>query len=235
MVCPTREADAQEKPIRHRTQSTGAGSPGSAGPSLYVAVSGYRTGQDRAHGGRGARTTTRSPRGWTPAGRSSPSGASASSPSGSAALRSAHGEDDPRPFPPELVSAWPTSSIDPRPSAAEYVDGVFPWLHQPQAVGLGCGPFFMAEAGGAATRCCQWSRQLCQRDDRDVGGSSPCASRPSAPRFPEVDPVSGTHAGRPLPESSPPRKVEVEGRRVAARRARCAMASAGGLRGAVDR
>src|SRR6266536_1730266 len=50
-----------------------------------------------------ASTTTRSGPVWTPAARSSPSGANASSPSGSAASRSDPGEDGQASFPPEVV------------------------------------------------------------------------------------------------------------------------------------
>ena len=50
-----------------------------------------------------ASTTTRSPRGWTRAGRSSPSGANASSPVAWPAWRNARAEDDPPSFPPEVA------------------------------------------------------------------------------------------------------------------------------------
>jgi hypothetical protein len=50
-----------------------------------------------------ALTTTRSPHGWTPAARSSPSGANASTSSAWPAWRNAPGEDDPPSFPPEVA------------------------------------------------------------------------------------------------------------------------------------
>src|SRR4029450_4628769 len=108
MVCSTREADAQDKPVHHRVERPGAHGPGGPGPQVHGPdAPRCRMGMSYGPGScswrpRGS-TTTRSRPAWTPAARLSPSGASASSPSGSAALRNAHGEDDPRPFPPELV------------------------------------------------------------------------------------------------------------------------------------
>src|SRR6266496_2992937 len=69
-ISPARETDAQEKPIHHRAERPGTRGAGSPGLPVHVAVSGCRTGQDRAHGGCGPRQRPdRGPSGHPPRGR----------------------------------------------------------------------------------------------------------------------------------------------------------------------
>src|SRR6266536_2874988 len=71
-LSPARETDAQEKPIHPRAERSGTRGAGSPGLPVHVAVSGCRTGQDRAHGGRGPRQRPdRGPSGHPPRGRPS--------------------------------------------------------------------------------------------------------------------------------------------------------------------